>query len=67
LVSRALLAFQALERDGEVYSDEAELGSHMKGSVYQAVIDIRDMLAAYFKASAEAGEQLERERRLHGH
>ena len=55
---RALLAFQALERDGDgSYTDETELGADMTAEFQKAVVNIDRNLTEFLTGLAAAAKK----------
>lgn len=55
---RALLAFWALEKDESgSYTEECELGADLELERLNALIEIRDMLLAFFEGRARAAKK----------
>lgn len=57
--ARALFAFwgREMDADGGFATDATELGALMTAQFQEAVIDIRDMMQAYFEERAKATQK----------
>ena len=54
-----MLAFRACEKDEHgSYTDEAELGAELELRRLNALINIEEMLSAYFEALAKASKKI---------
>lgn len=55
---RALLAFRGLERDEHgSFTEECELGAELELARLNALIDIKEMILAYFEGVAKASRR----------